>query len=734
MKIKKLVALLLAVAMVASVLAACGSKTPAPSNSPEPSQSVEPSAEPSNEPTAEPLKDVSDMSYDERSTYLYNEALGEFMALYEAAKDETEDLGLRYALMAQAEAKLLASGAFLPLSTKGGNYAVSRVAARTASSTLWGNDSYRFHNVVVADKFITAAERAEIKAKWAELAGTGTFEQWVKDYLTGKGYSLKDTYNMIYSSDPQTWDALATSRAADSEAIVNTYDGLYEYDMENVLQPALALSHEVKENADGTVTYTFKLREGVQWVDAQGRKVAEVTADDFVAGLQHMMDSMGGLEYLIEGIIVNASEYMYEGADMSTVGVKAVDNYTLEYTLTGTCPYFLTMLSYNVFAPMNRAYYQSQGGKFGAEYDSEAATYNYGKTPNNIAYCGPYTVTNATAENTIVFQANPAYWNKDNINMKTITWLFNDGSEATKSYKDAVAGTIDGAGLNAAALEACKADGLFDEYAYVSDTDATSFCAFFNLYRERYANFNDETTVVSTMTEADGARTNLAMRNQHFRLALCLAADRASYNAQTVGEALKLNSLRNTYTPGNFVTLPNEATVTINGQSVTYPAGTFYGEIMQAQMDADNIPVKVWDAENSTSDSYDGWFNPSAAAAELDKAIAELAASGVEISAANPIQVDLPAYAGSEVYLNRANVFKQSIESALGGKVVVNLVQCVDAKQWYYAGYYTDYGYDANYNIYDVSGWGPDYGDPQTYLDTMLPDYAGYMAKCLGVF
>ena len=53
---------------------------------------------------------------------------------------------------------------------------------------------------------------------------------------------------------------------------------------------------------------------------------------------------------------------------------------------------------------------------------------------------------------------------------------------------------------------------------------------------------------------------------------------------------------------------------------------------------------------------------------------------------------------------------------------------------WYYAGYYADYGYEANYDVYDVSGWSPDFGDPSTYLDTFLPDYAGYMVKCIGLY
>lgn len=65
---------------------------------------------------------------------------------------------------------------------------------------------------------------------------------------------------------------------------------------------------------------------------------------------------------------------------------------------------------------------------------------------------------------------------------------------------------------------------------------------------------------------------------------------------------------------------------------------------------------------------------------------------------------------------------------------MINLVSCATQDDWYYAGYYTDLGSDANYDIYDVSGWGPDYGDPKTYLDTMLPDYAGYMVKCFGIY
>lgn len=701
--------------------------TPAPNNTNKPAESEVPA-------TTVPTTPLPTGDYNAMSAAIYDAQLGAFNTLYQAAKEE-QNVSKRYALMAQAEAKLLEAAVLIPGTTNGGNYGLSRVAKRSASTVLWGNDSDRFHNVLVTTELISAEDQTHLKAMWNEVRGTGTYSQKATDYLKEKGYTLKDTYNMGYVSDPQTWDALATSRSADSEAIVNTYDGLVEYDNENEIKPALAESWEVSE--DGK-TYTFHIRQGAKWVDAQGREVADVKADDFVAGMQHMLDAGGGLEYLVENIIVNALEYNTgDVTDFAEVGVKATDDNTVVYTLCQPTSYFITMLGYNVFAPMSRTYFESKGGVFGKDdYKAavDAGTMKYGQTVNDIAYCGPYTVTNHTAENTIVFEANPTYWNKDNITIKTLTWKFNDGQDPTKAYEDTKAGTLDGCGLSSASLEACKADGNFEKYCTVSDTDATSFVLFLNLNRNAYANFNDETKAVSTMTDEQKKRTDAAMLNVHFRRAIGMGLDIATYNGQVVGEELKLNSVRNSYTPGNFVALEEDVTIEINGESKTFAKGTYYGEIMQAQIDADGVKIKVWDAENQTSDGFAGWHNPANAYEELQQAITELKEFGVEISKDNPIVMDLPYYSGSDVYTNRAQTLKQSVEEALQGCVVVNLVSCADAKEWYYAGYYTESGKDANYTLYDVSGWGPDYGDPATYLDTMLGDGAGYMAKCLGLF
>ncbi|MBQ6544490.1 MAG: peptide ABC transporter substrate-binding protein [Lachnospiraceae bacterium] len=681
-------------------------------------------------------------TYDDESAKVYEQVLGEFASIYEEAKQykEQDELSKRYALMAVAEGKMLGSAIMIPLQSRGGNYAISRVAPRTINSTLWGSDNERYHSaIIVKGDFLPLDQVNEMRAKWGELIGTGTYEQWVKDYLASKGYELNDEYNMGYSSDANTWDVLATSMEADSEKIIQTYDGLYEYDMENVQQPALATSVEV--SADG-LKYTFKIREGVIWTDSQGRKVADLKADDWVAGMQHMLDAAGGLEYLVgpDGCnIAGAAAYMAgETTDFSTVGVKAIDDYTLEYTLAAPCPFFMTMLGYSVFAPMSREYYVSQGGKFGEEYDDEASDYTYGKTPDNIAYNGPFVVTNATAENTIVFKAAENYWNAENTNIKSMTWYYNDGTDALKNYNDAKAEKIAGSALTGSSLEQAKKDGLFEGHAYVSATNATSFMGFFNVNRYAFSNFNDNTAAVSTKTVAQAERTLAAMQNVHFRRALLMSLDRGAYNAQGVGEELKYNSLINSYTPGNFVFLTEDTTIDINGTATTFPAGTFYGEIVQAQLDADGITAKVWDPTMEggigASSGFDGWYNPEAAQAELKIAIEELGKAGVKINEKNPIYVDLPVFTGSEVYSNRGEAFKQSVESATGNLIIVNKVDCPTSDDWYYAGYYYGTGYEANFDICDLSGWGPDYGDPQTYLDTMQADYAGYMVKALGIY
>lgn len=711
--LKKVIALLLAMAMVLS-MAACGSKKGEG-------------------------KDNKDEVVERTDSEVYEEVLGEFYKLYAEAKELTsaEEKSQKWAEMAKAEAKLLESAVVVPLFADGGRYRMTRKAPYTSDYSLWGTDEYRYDRALVTNEIIKSEDYSAMKEKWAELRGTGTYAAWAKQYLLDNGYTLKDNFFWVYNSEIETFDVYASQHSTTGEVMVNTYSGLVEYDGEGNLNGALAESWEV---SDDLMTYTFKLREGVMWVDSQGREIAEVTADDFVAGLQHMMDAGKGFEYYVDGLIENATEYIYgEITDFSEVGVTAVDKYTLEYKLAKPSTYFTTMLGYATFAPMCRTYYVSLGGKFGAEYDPAASDYTYGTSPDTIAYCGPYLITNHTENNTYVYEANPAYWNKENQTIKKIVWLYNDGSDPRKAYDDFLAGTIDQCAINESILEIAKQDGNFDKYHFVADTTSTTYTVFFNVNRKAFANASDSTAAVSAQTEEDAARTNVAMTNEHFRRAIAHAIDKTTYRAQTTGEDLKELSVRNTYTPWNLVSLEAEVTVDINGESKTFPAGTFYAEIVQAQLEADGSAIVAFNPEVNdgvgSGDGYDGWYNVDAAVEEIEIAVKELKEDGVEISKEKPIYLDLPYPSNVEIYTNQANAIKQSVEDVLGEYgVVVSLVECSDTDEWLYTGYYINGGSEANYNLFDLSGWGPDYGDPATFLDTMLPDGDGYSTMCIGLW
>ena len=133
----------------------------------------------------------------------------------------------------------------------------------------------------------------------------------------------------------------------------------------------------------------------------------------------------------------------------------------------------------------------------------------------------------------------------------------------------------------------------------------------------------------------------------------------------------------------------------------------------------------------SSADQFKGFAQSKE---ELKAALTELKAQGVEITAENPIYLDIPYRSDSTTNTNQKNAMKQSIEAATNGCIKVNLVEFATRDDYLAATYRFEVGCDANFDLNDGSGWGPDYGDPSTYLGTMLPDYAGYMTKSLGIF
>lgn len=709
-------------------------------------------------PEEKPTIDME--AYLKESDEVYDKVLGEYRTALDAAKAEKLDVNQRFAKMAIAEAKLLEACVYVPTTCRGGTYAISRVAPNTTTNVMYGNDQDRNHQLIIATTPISNEDRETMKAKYGELKNeenpAKAYENYLKETWIGEGkpYARKTTYSAHYTSDPQTWDVLATFRQPDSAAIVNTFDGLMEYDSYGFLQPALA-EKEPDTSEDG-LKYTFTIKKGIKWATMQGKAYAEVTADDFVAGFQHMLDAKQGPQQLVDGLIVNATEYMAGEAEWADVGVKAEGN-KLTYTLVAPTAHFKTMLGYNPFAPMNRSFYESKGGKFGKDFDSASEDYDYGKKPESILYCGPYLVKESTEKKKIAFVKNDLYWNKDNINVDAIDWEYNDIKDPLKGYNDMIAGTIDGCGLNEQALAKAKQEtsidktnNNFEKYHYITKTDSTAFGGFMNVNRKAFVNFDDETKCRSGQTAIRRERTKKAMQNVHFRRALAFAFDRAAYNEMAVGEDLRETSLVNSYTPGIFVSLGKDTKVQMNGKEKTYKSGTLYGEIVQDQIDADGVKIKAWDPQREgvgSSSGFDGWYNPENAKAELEIALRELEEQGAfkptegmteeerdEVSADKIIHIDYPYAEQDHLGSMQAHAFAQSIMKTLDYKVMVQLVNStVYNPDLLNAGFYCEAGYQCNYDVYTVAGWGPDYGDPLTYLHTMEPE-DGEMVHCLGLY
>ena len=722
---KRFLAMLLVVLMAVALV---GCKTPAnPDNPTNPTEATTPTENSGDQTNTEPPAEETPAPVVRPDTWarmdeeaVYNMALSKYTEMMAAAKAApTNDE--RFVLYAQAEAYLLYSGVMIPTTTQGGAYQLSRIAYRTVPFVQWGNDDDRLHGLVISNEFITTQEREELKALWEAAVEGGTYDPAA--YLTGKGHSILTDYVLTFQTAPATIDWLNTSSQSDTEITVNCVDGLVEYDNLGKMQPALAESWEVSD--DGTV-YTFHIRKGVQWFTSEGTAYAEVTAKDFEAGFRHMFDAKAGLDWLVDGVVKGVHEYVKEGGDWADVGYKATDDYTLVVTLEQPTSYFLTMLTYSCFLPMCESFYLSRGGVFGMDEYAEAVAdtnaYTFGKAGDvsSQVYCGPFLLRKLQKDSEIYIVKNPNYYKADEVTLNSVKWIFDDGSNPTAFYNDVVKGTYAGCALTAASglLDMAKADGNFDKYAYVSDTTSTTFFGGLNLCRGTFE--LEGGAVASKKTEDQKIDTQLAMLNQNFRLALQYSFDKATHNAVSRGEDLKLTNLRNMYTHPEFVQLEKE---TADADGHTFPAGTFYGDIVQYYVTQLGMPIDVHDGVN-------GWYHPEEAKACLEKAVAELG------DAVNwPIHIDVFYGSYNPIMTNQAEAYKQVIEGVLGtDRVVVDLVEATTEDDYMNSGYRAAHGVNGNYDMFYGSGWGPDFGDPCTYLDTFLPLGQGYMAKVIGLF
>ncbi len=415
------------------------------------------------------------------------------------------------------------------------------------------------------------------------------------------GLAEKQQFRRIYADEVETWNYLYQSSGAQFAPFV---DGLIQNDIYGIPQPCVAESWEVSE--DGTV-YTFHIRPGIKWYTVNGEEYGEVTAHDFEFTGKMILDPDYGSKTsdIYMGFFKNAEEYFNKQCDWADVGIKALDDYTLQYTLIGPISYFLSNLTYVCFLPANEKFVTECGDKWGTS--NEYWLYN-----------GAFIMTEFEPQVGRVGIRNENYWDKENVHLERIEYVYN--AEAyTLGPVMAQNGEVDFADIQGSIAESWMMDPelstMIRPTSYGSST--YSYWYEFNFW--------------PTFDESVGGSHETWMKcvnNKDFRKSFFHALDRipALETSEPLAPETKLN---------NTITLPD----------FVFADGVSYSQMGDL-------------AQFTNTDSY----NPELAMEYKAKAMEALAADGVTF----PVKVFCPYNTNDSAWTKRAQVVEQQMESLLG--------------------------------------------------------------------
>ncbi|PEL33757.1 peptide ABC transporter substrate-binding protein [Bacillus pseudomycoides] len=215
-------------------------------------------------------------------------------------------------------------------------------------------------------------------------------------------YAAKQVLNRTETNEIPTMDTSKNTDTLGSQILGNTMEGLYRLDKDNKPIPAVAESSTKSE--DGK-KYTFKLRKDAKWSNGD-----PVTAKDFVFAWQRLVDPKTAAEYAFIAYYIKNAEAINKGkAEVSTLGAKAVDDYTLEVELESAVPYFLNLTAFVSYYPLNEKFVKEKGDKYGLESDM-------------VVYNGPFVLTDWKHEEGWKLKKNDNYWDKKNVKLEEINY------------------------------------------------------------------------------------------------------------------------------------------------------------------------------------------------------------------------------------------------------------------------------------------------------------------------
>ena len=506
--------------------------------------------------------------------------------------------------------------------------------------------------------------------------------------LSACGQSNTDTstYSSTFSANPTTFNYLLDYYADNTAVITNLVDGLLENDSYGNLTPALA--EEWSVSSDG-LTYTYKLRKDAKWYTADGEEYASVKAQDFVAGIKYAADNKGQAMDLIQNSIKGLNDYVTGVTnDFSTVGVKALDDYTVEYTLTRPEPYWNSKTTNSILFPVNEEFLKSKDKDFGT------------LTPDSILYNGPYLLKDFTSKSSIEYVKNPHYYDHDKVTIEKVKLAYFDGSDQEMTIRNFESGAYSLAGVYPNSSSYAKTKEKYQDNIVYSLQDKTSWYFNFNVNRKAYNH-------TAKTSDQQKNSTQTAILNKNFRQALNFAIDRTTYSAQSNGEEAASKTLRNTLVPPTFVQVGDKT----------------FGEVTASKLV--NYGTE-WSGIN-LADAQDGYFNKEKAQAKFAEAKKELEAQGVTF----PIHLDVPVDQTNKNAVSGMNSVKQTLETVLGSDNIVIDVQQLSTDDFGNVAFLAPNPAARDYDL-NFDGWVGDYQDPSTYLDPFNAE-SGFYLKIFGL-
>ena len=527
-------------------------------------------------------------------------------------------------------------------------------------------------------------------SKLLALAGVTLLAAGTLAACSGSGSSAKGekTFSYIYETDPDNLNYLTTGKAATANITSNVIDGLLENDRYGNFVPSMAEDWSVSK--DG-LTYTYTLRKDAKWYTSEGEEYAEVKAQDFVTGLKYAADKKSDGLYLVQESIKGLDAYVKgEITDFSQVGIKALDDYTVQYTLNKPESFWNSKTTMGVLAPVNEEFLNSKGDDFAKGTDSSSILYN-----------GPFLLKSIVAKSSVEFAKNPNYWDKDNVHIDKVKLSFWDGQDTnkpTEAFKD---GSFTMARLFPTSASYAETEKAFKDNIVYTQQDSTTYLVGTNIDRQSYK-------YTSKTTDEEKTSTKKALLNKDFRQALAFGFDRTAYASQVNGASGATKLLRNLFVPPTFV----QADGKNFGEMVKDKLVTYGDEWSNVNLD----------------DAQDGLYNPDKAKAEFAKAKTALQAEGVKF----PIHLDMPVDQTNTTKVQRVQSFKQSVEENLGSDNVVVDIQQLQKDDVLNITYFAETAAGEDWDISDNVGWSPDFADPSTYLDIIKPSVGENTKTYLG--